>query len=604
MGFGSYWPLAFLIFIPVIILLYLLKQKAEDHPFSSLFLWREAYKNIEASTPWERLKNNLLMYLQILTVLLLIGALMAPYLKNSGNDAANCILVVDASASMNSSDDGKVTCFDQAITNACNYVDSLKDQTAMTVISMDRKTTMVIAQATDKEAVKKAIRSITLTDTAGDADQAVDFISAFTAQLEAYDIVVFTDAQLETSMTNLHYVLSESTRPNASVDYVRHAFNGDELTVLAKLTNHSADTIQSDLSLYLDDQLIDVTNVLLEPMASQVVYFTPNQYDGNVLKVKLENHDRLDKDNSAYDLLKASSDQKVLLVTEQNIFLEKALQSISGIELYKMTDPAYLDEDELYDIYIFDGIFPETLPKTGSILWINPDTDNEWCTIEEELKNVWVYTQAGAVTAYIDPYALGVSSVKGMKNPVWAESFMTSGDYSAGYIGDYQGRTVAVLGFDLHDSDFVLQTEYPVFINNLLNQCIAWGLVSQDHGLCGESLLMNINPNGSEVTITKPDQQQEVLSPTSAQRTYDGVTLAGVYALSQIVDGVPTKNMYIADFPVDTESGVQESALSFETDGQNEPVLTTANGRNLRAIIIVACLFLLAAEWIIYLRRL
>ena len=38
------WPLAFLVLVPVIILLYLLKQKVKDEPFSSTMLWHEIYK--------------------------------------------------------------------------------------------------------------------------------------------------------------------------------------------------------------------------------------------------------------------------------------------------------------------------------------------------------------------------------------------------------------------------------------------------------------------------------------------------------------------------------------------------------------------------------
>ena len=78
------WPLAFLILIPVIILLYLLKQKVQDEPFSSTLLWQEIYKNLEAKTPFEKLKQNILMYLQILLMLLLMFALMAPVLNKGG----------------------------------------------------------------------------------------------------------------------------------------------------------------------------------------------------------------------------------------------------------------------------------------------------------------------------------------------------------------------------------------------------------------------------------------------------------------------------------------------------------------------------------------
>ena len=61
MAVQNMWPLAFLVLIPVIIILYLLKQKAVDTPFSSNLLWQEIYRNLEAKTPFEKLKQNILM---------------------------------------------------------------------------------------------------------------------------------------------------------------------------------------------------------------------------------------------------------------------------------------------------------------------------------------------------------------------------------------------------------------------------------------------------------------------------------------------------------------------------------------------------------------
>ena len=79
MGIGSLWPLTLLITIPLVILLYILKRKYREVQVSSSLLWKEAYKNTQANTPWEKLKVNIMMILQILVILLLIFALMSPF---------------------------------------------------------------------------------------------------------------------------------------------------------------------------------------------------------------------------------------------------------------------------------------------------------------------------------------------------------------------------------------------------------------------------------------------------------------------------------------------------------------------------------------------
>ena len=65
MGFEHLWPLLFLAFVPGIVLLYLLKQKVQTKKVPALNLWQEAFESVQASTPWEKFRNHLLMYLQI-----------------------------------------------------------------------------------------------------------------------------------------------------------------------------------------------------------------------------------------------------------------------------------------------------------------------------------------------------------------------------------------------------------------------------------------------------------------------------------------------------------------------------------------------------------
>ena len=60
-------PLGFLALlgIPVIILLYLLKQKYKEQEVSSLFLWKKAQMQSLAQEPWQKLKKNILMFFAV-----------------------------------------------------------------------------------------------------------------------------------------------------------------------------------------------------------------------------------------------------------------------------------------------------------------------------------------------------------------------------------------------------------------------------------------------------------------------------------------------------------------------------------------------------------
>ena len=71
MIFESLWPLAFLLAVPVVVILYLLVPKGTDTPVSSNLLWKKLFYNEQSKTFWEKFLHNLLMYLQIVILLLL-----------------------------------------------------------------------------------------------------------------------------------------------------------------------------------------------------------------------------------------------------------------------------------------------------------------------------------------------------------------------------------------------------------------------------------------------------------------------------------------------------------------------------------------------------
>ena len=85
MIFESLWPLAFLLAIPVVVILYLLVPKGTDTPVSSNLLWKKLFYNEQSKTFWEKFLHNLLMYLQIVILLLPVCNVALHILKHLHN---------------------------------------------------------------------------------------------------------------------------------------------------------------------------------------------------------------------------------------------------------------------------------------------------------------------------------------------------------------------------------------------------------------------------------------------------------------------------------------------------------------------------------------
>ncbi len=606
MTVSNWWPLALLVLIPVIILLYMLKQKAKEYPFSSSMLWREIYNNIEATKPWEKLKKNLLMILQIVTVLLLIFALMAPYLKRGGRRFDNVILVIDTSASMGIRYNEDRTRLEEAIERACDYVDTLSETAQVTILTSDQEAGIVKSNVTDKSDLRKALREIQGTDLKGDAGTAVSVVQSMANQWEQYEAVFLTDTPVELGSLEAQVINLYTDYQNLSMDYIGYGTEYDEagnpsLTVIGKITNGTASDVVTDVNLYGDDTLLMVQSVQVPAASSQFFYFQQVDFNGNVLMAEINNKDDLEADNRAYAARKGQGQERVLLVTNDNMFLEKAIVNVSWVDLYKTNQLSAVGKDEEFDLYIFDGMVPDTLPEEGNIIYMNPPPGNG-ITVSASITSVNLEFLETEITSYVSGFHFGVSSAREFERPVWADNFISSGSGCVGYFGIDGQRRVAVLGFDLHDSDLALQAEFPILVSNLMDYMMVSGMVSEDYYETGDKIVFNGNLNGSEIRIQNPEGIATTLAAAVETSAYTDTGRAGIYSVSQTVNEVENTENFVVRFPVEQESHQNgEKTEENETVGEDDKNLS--GGRDLRNLIIILILIALAVEWFVYVRQ-
>ena len=89
-------------FLPVaafIIFLYLLKVRRREIRVPARFLWPTITTDVRANALFQKLRPNLLLFLQLLIAFLLLAALARPMIQARGLPGQS-VIVVDASASM------------------------------------------------------------------------------------------------------------------------------------------------------------------------------------------------------------------------------------------------------------------------------------------------------------------------------------------------------------------------------------------------------------------------------------------------------------------------------------------------------------------------
>jgi hypothetical protein len=100
------WWGALLMFLvpPLLILLYFLKLKRKPMEVPSTFLWKKSIEDLHVNSLFQWLRNNVLLILQLLVLLSLIYAILAPRLHGAGGAGKHYILIIDNSASMSATD--------------------------------------------------------------------------------------------------------------------------------------------------------------------------------------------------------------------------------------------------------------------------------------------------------------------------------------------------------------------------------------------------------------------------------------------------------------------------------------------------------------------
>lgn len=618
MRFMHLWPLALLLLIPIVIIMYLLKQNATDTPVPSVFLWKEMYQNKESDTPWEKLKKNILLIMQIITIIVLILALMGPYLRKEVDVSESVAILIDNSASMSAKLDDRDTRLDKAKASALHFVDTLPSGTKITLITCNKDTAVLASNSQDKNTVSSLLKGISQTNYAGDVAAGIKLCDTMRISDSALQIAAFTDTYVALpEASGTIYDFSGNIR-NACVDYVSCGSRGDEKVVLAGVSNCGDQELVTDLNLYVDEELVVVKSVVIPANQSQVVYFDSLKFEGDVVKVEINNADDLIQDNVAYALTNNETESKVLLMTSGNLFLQRAIELTDNISVSVGTDISDFETlaKDNYDLIVFDNCIPENLekmlPEKGNLMFINVSFDKYYTVIGEleysqSESGTYVPTVSFDSTKYtqnIKSSSFGFSSVKAMEFPIWAENLMTVRDengvsFSAGFIGETDYRRVCVLGFDLHASDMVLKMEFPVFIYSLMSTLADTSALSDKNVFCGDTVKISaLSDNG--FTVSGPKGLQKNYS--SGLLNFKDTDVPGVYVLNA---GKPSQESFVVNFPT-TESrctgfGEVHNDNNFESfsvvDATEQGVFSY------RPFIIALILLLLMAEWIIFIKK-
>jgi hypothetical protein len=501
-----------------IILLYMLKLRRKQVQVSSTFLWEQLLREQQANAPWQKLKRNLLLILQLLILAALVFALARPALQIPTVASGSVIVLLDASASMNATDVSPSR-FDSAKDSVNAIINGLNPASSLTLILVGKTPQILIASESDKALLKAALNKAKATQGSADWESAFALAAGATRSdaIESSILIVSDGGLPESGLPALPGevqflpVGSSSENVGISALALRRGENSPQL--FAQVTNYSNKSKTVLLSFYFENELFDARQIIItanssEGMTLDNIENIPGVYKAQISSLQSGSAiDSFSLDDTAFAVHQTSASRRVLLVSKGNLFLEQALASLPNIQAFRAlpaADGSIQIPEDPFDLYVFDGILPAEIPN-GNLLFINPP-NNPFFEVGgtfEKINSAEVIQHP--LTRYLDWSNVHILRAKQVTLPTWADVLVQTPQGPLVFAGQTGGQRIATIQFDLRESDLPLQIAFPILFSNLTNYLVPPSAFDATQSLApGQSLAIIPLPGTDEILIASP----------------------------------------------------------------------------------------------------
>ncbi|MDQ3811140.1 MAG: VWA domain-containing protein [Chloroflexota bacterium] len=614
-------PLALVlgITLPIVVIFYLLKVRRHDEEVSSTFLWHDLIRDLAAHEPLQRLKWNLLLLLQLLALALLTLALARPFSEQMGEKPVHAVLLLDGSASMHATD-VQPSRFARAVEAARNTLFDLPENSLATAILVAAHPQVLVAATKDRRQVERSLLEAQASGAAADMREALLLARSLGGDPAARRIHVFTDgafslpADLPEDIGSVEVVTvgqpgtgnlavtTISTRPDPRDNRRQQLFT--------RVENFAQTPAQAALTIAVDGQPLEERRLELgaNGLSEQVFEDLPAGARWASVSVAGRRGDNgLTLDDTAYAILVQRKPAQVLLVSPGNAFLEKVLSLLPNVDLYRIPAQRYLAvEADRFDVIVFDDYLPPLLPR-GNLLVVNPPDRGPFRSSGEIRRpRVGAWEREDPLLAFVDVRDLNVNRASKLDLPRWARPLITTTDgvalFAAGQDGD---RRIAIVPFDLRQSNFPVLPAFPILMSNLLNYLSPPGVVRSPEIHTGAIESLAPLPQAERVRVTGPDDRSVEFRTSAGPITYAATDLPGVYRVQQIVGGgqqTVEDDLFAANLANPAESDLRPRLAGLANTGPLEVGLTPLT-REFWGLLAALALPLLLFEWFWFHRR-
>ncbi|MBO5946262.1 MAG: VWA domain-containing protein [Clostridia bacterium] len=613
-----------LIGIPILIIIYIIKNKYTEQTVSSTYIWTYSEKFLKKRKKLPKIAGLISLILQLLLVAIISVLIAQPRFTFEG--AANDYLfVLDASGSMGAKTEDGDTRFDDAKDEIKKIIEESENGSLYTLIYVgDSYTYDVYTLTSDKEHALSALDGLSVTYGSADTSDALELAKSHFAENPGVLTYFVTDTNY-TIKDNVNVINVAGTGENFALNSPSFSFvandGGGALSIMANAVSYgSAKDVTVDL--FIDNAS--------EPTKSQSIYlpgggeevavkFDLNAAGFSSFRLVIGEQDIIASDNEIMLYNPASENAySIFIASDTPFFISTAIKVMTG------ADATVVSTDELekmeaqgnhpkgYGLYVFDSCTPETLPDDGTVWFFNLQGSVTGANFHPQ--GEVMPDEAVALQLSKDDSKLATQLKEGLTGKdIYVESYMKYGFNNVTEIYSYQmqplvfalentyGNRQVVFAFSLHDSNFPLLSDFAVLMSSIVDYSFP-EVVEKTNYVSGETLEINIPANCSNILIKKPNATEAETVLTSAAANEFVLNEPGTDLISLTIgsdkDAI-TRNYRVYAELASSESEINRTDASFSVPGN-----ATNEGRDgiyddiIIFVIVLAVLF--AADWMVY----
>jgi Ca-activated chloride channel homolog len=651
------------------IVAYILKMRRRrfEVPFSNL--WRRVLEQKDVTTLWKQLRRWISLLIALLVLALFLVAALDPTLGATDREARSVVVLLDASASMKAIDggaDGTTTPrLDAAKAKAKQLVDSMGGGDVAMIMKVDGQATPLTRFSNDAPKLRKVIEDVKASDTPADLTRALGAAADALRDRKNPLIVVVSDGAFPEQQLGL--ASWDKTAPGvapedknlAAVDLAgidvrylpvgrrsdnvgivafnvrRYVANKAAYEVFIEVENFGSEPAHRKLVLYNGDTAVDTRPLDLapagEPQSRQrAIYPGLPGGEDHRLRASLRpvegagGSDPFALDDEAFALLPARKKQKVLIVSEDNLYLEGAILVYDNVEPDKITPAEYDARPSIadgYDAVIFDEHTPKTPPPPPvNLVYFHPTAEGSPIAVRGSTKSPHIteMNEDHPVMRWVTLSDVFIDrshtfSVDNNKGETWLAQSVRDTIIAAKRDA---GRKVIVFGFSLpgpgrtEATDLPLRVAFPLLLVNALD----WFAGDEGDLLTtyptGQRQRVPLDGvvNATEAVVTSPDATKTRAPIVEGVATFYASTV-GFHQLEVPGDkegAPPLASLELAaNLSSPTESDIGPSSeLTLGGKKLEAPqAFAATHSQKLWLYLLFAGLFILAIEWVTYHRR-